>query len=270
MVKGVCPIHIALAHQHIDVVEALLESKPNLYNNNFQDSGERTILHYAAYYLSEPLNLIDKLINMGVDLNKENKIGFLPIHYAAQEGHLDVFTILSRDNTYLLKKTKQKTTPLHLAIMANKSSIINHILTTYPNPKLLCEQKDFRGMLPLHYACFYYSDIEIVKRLIEIYPDAVNDKDEKGLTALHFACLGGQSAVANYLIESRALSLQLKDNKGLTPLHHACKQGQTALIEDLLTSEYITPNILQEKDNFGRTALFFAVESGYSMIVKAT
>ena len=43
------------------------------------------------------------------------------------------------------------------------------------------------GWLPLHYACNYPNNYEVVRRLVEAYPESKNRQDLKGRTPLHFS-----------------------------------------------------------------------------------
>lgn len=69
--------------------------------------------------------------------------------------------------------------------------------------------------------------LRAVKALIEFIPNKdrsrenfINEPDEQGWTALHFAALNRQSSFAEYLIQQKA-NLEAKTKAGCTPLHFA-------------------------------------------------
>ncbi len=63
-------------------------------------------------------------------------------------------------------------------------------------------------------------DLEIVKQLVSNSPQLLNEKDNKGNTALHSAVSKGRNKVISYLLESGA-NHEIKNNNGLTPLFQA-------------------------------------------------
>ncbi len=48
--------------------------------------------------------------------------------------------------------------------------------------------------------------------------------DNDDLTALHYACAGGNLEVAKYILEQNVFNINVKDRWGQTPLYFACKK----------------------------------------------
>jgi ankyrin repeat protein len=78
-------------------------------------------------------------------------------------------------------------------------------------------------------------DLEKTKALLKANPDLVFNKDEKGVTPLHYAADKGYKEVAELLLASKA-EVNAKDNKGLTPLHYAAFNGYKRVVELLLAN----------------------------------
>jgi len=59
--------------------------------------------------------------------------------------------------------------------------------------------------------------LEEVRAIISSHPEFINNKDDRGATALHYAALGGHSAVVKLLVE-RGADINARDGKfGATP-----------------------------------------------------
>ena len=116
----------------------------------------------------------------------------------------------------------------------------------------------------------------------------IDDKNNKGETALHIASRSGQQPILQFLMEMGA-NIKEKDNNGNIPLHFAAMEGRLDILKHLLgknviKNEYASPNRLAErvkflfgkgskprvnaKNNDGQTALHFASYRGHPQIVE--
>ena len=92
--------------------------------------------------------------------------------------------------------------------------------------------------------------------------------DERGMTALHYACLAGHADVVEALLACSDFKedLAVGDSRGRTPLHYAAAMGfQTCL---LLLCHHGGCN-LDAVDRSGRTALHLAALNGHESCAKA-
>lgn len=64
----------------------------------------------------------------------------------------------------------------------------------------------------------------------------VNDSDEWGKTALHYACANGNDSMTDDLLHHGA-SVNQRDNNGATPLHAACQRGHLSVVQKLITAK---------------------------------
>lgn len=89
-------------------------------------------------------------------------------------------------------KTKKLSTPLHLALSScnalmgiqPRHDTIKSLLWITPGEHA-CSIKDSDGNLPLHLACHYNAPLQILKELIETYPDAAYRVNNDGELPLH-------------------------------------------------------------------------------------
>ena len=73
---------------------------------------------------------------------------------------------------------------------------------------------DTFGWLPIHYACAYGADTDVIKSLAESYPDSKTTIDRKGRTPLHFALgtANSNSAAVVVLLSSTGAASYADDN----------------------------------------------------------
>jgi ankyrin repeat protein len=109
----------------------------------------------------------------------------------------------------------------------------------------------------------YMMPVEVAKRLIAAKAD-VGARDDDDYTALHWAALRGNKALAALLMESGA-EVNATDKTYLaTPLHLAVRAGHAAAVEALLAGNAD----IKAKDKYGRTPLAYAETSGREDIIK--
>ena len=93
-------------------------------------------------------------------------------------------------------------------------------------------------------------DVPAVKALIEKSPQLVEARDGDGDTPLHYAALGGNVELINYLIDKGA-KIELPNAEHKTALHFAAVNDRKEAVSALLKRGAA----LETKDDYGRTAL---------------
>ncbi|KAF1316285.1 Tkl protein kinase, partial [Globisporangium splendens] len=89
---------------------------------------------------------------------------------------------------------------------------------------------------------------------------SVNKKDKWGSTSLFYAARNGHVDAIRVLVESGA-SVNVKNNNGTTALFYATLKGHAYAVRALVE----LGALVNDKDsNFGRSALFYAAEPGYT------
>ncbi|CAG9133376.1 unnamed protein product [Plutella xylostella] len=126
----------------------------------------------------------------------------------------------------------------------------------------LVKTADPNGRLLIHWAALG-GNHHLVEYLVEQGSANVNHKTARGQSALQYACSKGHKEVANILIQSDA-DINHKDVLGATPLHRAAAQGRTNIVELLLSC----PNIVVDPvDCTGSTPLHLACEEDREAVV---
>ncbi|KAG0215246.1 hypothetical protein BGX28_000465 [Mortierella sp. GBA30] len=96
-----------------------------------------------------------------------------------------------------------------------KNGSIESLKESLASDPSLIAQKDDAGITMLHWACDRGS-LDKVKLLVETYSADVNAQDTEGSTPLHYACLSGWPDVAAYLKSLASVDQAIKDNSGMT------------------------------------------------------
>lgn len=63
---------------------------------------------------------------------------------------------------------------------------------------------------------------------------SVDDRDEHGRTALHFACDRGHELIVSALCTRFGANVNVQDHMGYTPLHNAASAGRADIVQFLL------------------------------------
>lgn len=100
-------------------------------------------------------------------------------------------------------------------------------------------------------------DLDKVKALLADKPDLVNNKDDFGVTALHWAALMDRKNVVALLLASKA-NVNARDNEGITPLLSATFNTNQDVVE-LLLANHADVNA---RDHHGTTPLHEAALTG--------
>jgi ankyrin repeat protein len=169
---------------------------------------EMTALHCVCRS-DPPEDIINVMLEHGADaLDMQDIYGWAPLHYACACGaSYEVIMRLNDESPFSKTSVDRRgRAPIHFALSNLKAkdqlspvvvaSLVNTGAATYP---------DDTGMLPLHYACAYGSNDDVIKTLIQAHPDAMVSMDDQGRTPLVFCLVNcGQdyaAAAVRYMLE---------------------------------------------------------------------
>ncbi|CAE8606076.1 unnamed protein product, partial [Polarella glacialis] len=162
----VTELHTAAREGNLEQLEALLADEEKVKAINTTDQHHRTPLHLAAFFGKAAA--AEKLLEKGADPQKEAMDGFLPLHFAAQGGHLEVIRLLvkkvgSKGDHGNVKRyvnrviRKGKKSALHLTVSKGHSETARFLVMKGASTELktaggqtaldLCQDETLRDLL---------------------------------------------------------------------------------------------------------------------------
>ena len=109
---------------------------------------------------------------------------------------------------------------------------------------------------PVHEAA-KYGDVKLIEFILRTSYN-MNNEDDNGFTAWHWACINGRTETAQLIIEYSkdfGIDLNAKDKHGFTAFHKACYNGRIETAQLIIHNSKDFGIDLNAKDNFGNTAL---------------
>lgn len=114
--------------------------------------------------------------------------------------------------------------------------------------------------LPVHVACERNAPVDIVKALIDSYPESIFMKDENGKVPLIHACYRSASIEVVKLLLSRGQeAASLPDLNRRLALHWACEYDAASNVVSALLASY--PDASKHVDEYGRVPLHWVCVS---------
>ena len=117
------------------------------------------------------------------------------------------------------------------------------------NDESVLLHRDEDGWNAFAYACGF-GTVDIIKALIQKYPDFVNWENSNGANGLHMAALHGNIPVLDYLVNDLKMDINSTDDDGKGVLYYAKKDEETedALIKDEETEDALIKLGAKRKD----------------------
>ncbi|BBB15452.1 ankyrin 2 neuronal isoform 4 [Candidatus Rickettsiella viridis] len=220
-----------------------------------------TPLHRVIRSTHDDLSTIALLLEHGAPIDKTDKEGDTPLHYACQKGNAAVVKLLLEKGASINKVNKNEDTPLHYACKEGNQAIVKLLLEKNASASI----RNNEGETPFDDAC-RNGNVAIVKLFLK-EDISINTPNEDGNTPLHHACRENHEAIVQLLLEDGAdLSINMKNEQGNTPLHEACQNGNETIAQ-LLLEEGANLSI-NVKNKLGNTPLHETCQNGNEMIAK--
>jgi ankyrin repeat protein len=194
------PLHLAVWNMHHEAVKVLLADALTGLSQIRLDGAP---LHLAV--LNNDVQMIDLLLQAGVDIEDFNESGYTAMQYAAGFGLVDAITALQRAGGDVESDAR----PIQ--------------------PEGVYE----RGPIPMHLAA-RHGQVEAIKALKQLGVD-VSIKSKNGWTPMHIAAETGQCDAITVLKELGAEVSPLTDS-GKTPLQIAKQWKQDKAVETLIAA----------------------------------
>ena len=255
---GETPLHLASngATGHVTIAATLIAAGANVNATNFS---RNTPLHFAAE--DGHASIVSLLIAATASLDLKNSVeGRTPLYLSARNGHVFVVSMLIAAKASLDAQDKYGDTPLHQAANYGRVSIADMLIAAGADVNV----KDRNGLTPLYWAVFS-NEVSIASALIAAGADVHAGQTAEFLwTPLLLAASKGRASIADMLIAEGA-TLDVRDRDNNTPLHLSAVGGHSAFVSLLLAK---TASVGVKNDD-GDTPLHLAAANGRAAAVAA-
>ncbi|XP_040207564.1 ankyrin repeat and SOCS box protein 3 isoform X2 [Rana temporaria] len=186
------PLFLAVESGCEDLVRLLLKSKAKV-NGPHSCSGWNP-LHQAS--LMERTDLIQLLLESGVDKECEDDFGIRPVFIAAQYGKHESLNLLLSHGADVNCQAKDKATPLFIAAQEGHEKCTELLLSKGADPNLYCNDEAWQ--LPIH-AAAQMGRSKILDMLITV-TDGVCGTGKSQVSPVYSAVYGGQQECLEMLL----------------------------------------------------------------------
>lgn len=250
-VHGQSLLHKAVYQNNLDLIKKLIDIGIDV---NAQDIDGSTALHVASYEYGS--DVIQCLLDAGADVKIFNRFRQTPILSAILGDNLEAIQLLLNAGSSLDEQDWDGDTALSCAI--GNPDLLQFLLDAGANPNLC----DYKKRTALHYA-IKYNCKDDTKILIDAGAD-INSKDINNRTPLNYAIYINSLKLVRLLIGSGA-DVDVKDIHGQYLLHKAVQRTtDTEIITELLNAGVVVN--VQDYMNF--TPLHYAVHGDHPDKVK--
>jgi ankyrin repeat protein len=240
---------VACCAGRLNVVKLLVTAGARLYPQGRDEMGA---LQSAAF--KGKLKVVKYLVEeAGVDENRADPDGLMPLMYAADKGHTGVVAYLLGRPGININAKRGRLTALNIACLVGRLNVVKLLVAA--GARLEAQASDEMGALA---SAAWGGQLEVVKYLVEEAGADENRADPGGLTPLICAAGEGHADVVAYLLSRPGINSDAKTNQ-LVALIIACQNGHLRVVQVLL--EATGRQGLEERDRLGRTALHQAVAS---------
>ena len=240
----------------------LLEAFKNQDQAKIKEYGSPWFLRAAS---SANYNIMDTLLDIGVDINAQDEDGYTALDLAIINGRSRVAEyLISKDPKRVVnRKNRFEETPLHEAASRRNLRIASALVDNGAD----IDAKDHRGSTPfkkLFPVSFDYGGRDMAEFLLQNGAD-VNAKDDVERTALFSSVRWEELDQIQFLLQNGA-DPNIKDGWGTTALMWAASEGKKEAVAALLRSDRTDKSL---KSKYGeKTALDYAKEQGHTEIVR--
>ncbi|CAN1167229.1 Ankyrin repeat-containing protein At5g02620 [Linum perenne] len=199
------------------------------------------------------------------------KKGDTVLHSSARSGNMAAVAEILAGNEeaeeelrlMLARQNQSGETPLYVAAEYGYVDLVREMIKYYDLADAGIKAKN--GFDAFHIAA-KQADLDVLRVLMEAYPELAMTVDLSNTTALHTAAMQGHIGIVNFLLEAGSSLATIARSNGKTALHSAARNGHAEVVRALVTAE---PAIATRTDKKGQTALHMAVKGQKIDVVEA-
>ncbi len=195
------------------------------------------------------LELIQSILDEGLDLHAQDEMGFTPFHRACRRGSLQAIQLICKHKTDVIQITesmKSIISPAGLAVLAsshsttNDTSVLEYLITLGVKLNI----PDGNGILPFHYSV-KDRNLKAAEIIYNNYNQALEDTTLKGCTWLYFAIKDQAHDIIDRFLPLTN-NINKVDNMGDNALHIIAQHDNNSKIIEQLVKKGADVN--QEND----------------------
>ncbi|KAM3714697.1 hypothetical protein ACJW31_01G354000 [Castanea mollissima] len=220
----------AVRNDHCEIVELLSREDPGLtlFTNNAGESPLFLAVDRGFYNIARCIlkavpdcsyggrNNMNAL-HAAVIRAQSNDFGWIPLHYAAYMGSVQVVELFLEDHNYTAYvKDREGMCAIHIAAKEGHIDVVRVIILKRPDT---CELLDNRDRTALHLAV-ESGRRNVVKLFLQelAFRDLINEHDSEGNTAFHLAAIKGHYALLMMLADDRRVDRMAINTAGMTTI----------------------------------------------------
>jgi hypothetical protein len=175
------------------VTRTCIHLQPIMMNVTLGWRGQTQLHHCVRKGLTSSVKRLLSIRNINVNV-KDDRFGATPLHYAAENGHIEIAHLLLQNGANVNAKDRWDRTPLNWAAYYGHVDILH--LHVENGADLEAQEDD--GRRALHCAA-RYGRLPFIQELISRYHVDINARDNDGRTALWEARAGNHPTVITFL-----------------------------------------------------------------------
>jgi ankyrin repeat protein len=251
------PLLIAVDLDNIPITRLLLEKGAKVqYLRSYRLFGNGA---FSPLHAARSAEMVQLLMDHDADPDWVDELDQRPLHWYAIRGDIAAMreVLLYGAEVSPMSVTSK---PLHDAAQHSLDAVkllIEHGANV--------EERDVDTNTPLLLAALE-GKIDVVRFLVERWPECIRTANEYLQTPLHFAVIEQKEDVIEFLAEQWPEGVREKSIESDTPLHHAVVYGSRPEVVGLLVEG--CPEAIKEKDQAGNTPLHLAARSAKTEVVR--
>ncbi|KAJ3114381.1 Nuclear factor NF-kappa-B p105 subunit [Nowakowskiella sp. JEL0407] len=251
-IDGWSILHCACKGGNLEIVKMLVKQGADVHKADVEKWG---CMHFAADSSEDPVQIIEFLLNVGVDPAEVSRTGLTALHLVCRWGFSKSCALILKAGAPPSIADNLGRTPLH---MATKGGNVDCVRMLAPIADVNCKDSD--NQTPLHYFSVSVVEEPILYQIVELllqYSADPNILDTNNLSPLYTSVRKKFPTIANLLLLHGA-DIHVTDQDGNTPLHIL------ACLNIPYTQEYISlvkklGELVNVRNSKGHTALMVAV-----------
>lgn len=251
---------IDIKNNIIKIINILCENGVDINSESLKFSNLGVTPLKSAIVLND-LELVKSLIDIGADVNKEDKLDpYSPLMRAFEHSNLDIIKEIINSGGDTKYKNNVSEGLLHVFCMSSRKELLNEMIWSEVNFRMELDSKTKQGMTPLMVACIY-GNIDMVNYLLEAKA-SINEKDTKGNTALIWTVTNPLDIteeerldIVRILLENNC-DFKIVDNKKISALEWSISKGYFKIAKEIMEAYNDGENIVFERS---KTPIHYAV-----------